>query len=205
MSDPSEPSSQKIPGHSSGGGLYIAGALIMIAGAVGLFFWKRSSATPATPQATTATAAAPPKREDPPPLYAPPPPPKIEEEPDAGADAGKPAAKSTAAAPAGPGPCGGSCSGETTGALSSALRARAQSAQGCYQRALRTSEVSGSMTVSVQVGPAGQVCSASLVNDTVHSSEIASCVLGRFRGQSFPPPSGGCIVANIPISFSIKQ
>jgi hypothetical protein len=61
------------------------------------------------------------------------------------------------------------------------------------------------MTVSVQVGPSGQVCSASLSNDTVHSSEVASCVLGRFRGQTFPPPTGGCIVANIPISFTIKQ
>src|SRR5262249_47690244 len=156
--------------------------------AIGLFFWKKSSTPAATPQATTATATAPPKREEPAPLYAPPPPPKIEEVPDAGADAGKTAAKSTAG-PAGPGPCGPSCSGEPTGAPSSALRARAQSAQGCYNRALRTSEVSGSMTVSVQVGPSGQVCSASLANDTVHSSEIASCVLGRFRGQSFPPPS----------------
>lgn len=204
MSVPSNPPPDQIPGHSSGGGLYLVGALVLIVGAVGLFFWKKSSTPPATPQTTTATATTPPKREEPAPLYAPPPPPKIEEEPDAGADAGKPAAKATGG-PAGPGPCGPNCSGETTGALSSALRARAQSAQGCYQRALRTAEVSGSMTVSVQVGPSGQVCSASLANDTVHSSEVASCVLGRFRGQTFPPPSGGCIVANIPISFSIKQ
>ena len=204
MPVPSQPPpSEQIPGHSPGGGLYLLGALVLILGAVSLYFWKRSSPPPATPQTATATASAP-KREEPAPLFAPPPPPKIEEVPDAGVDAGKPVAKGPAG-PAGPGPCGGSCSGGTTGALSAALRARAQSAQGCYQRALRTAEVSGSMTVSVQVGPSGQVCSASLANDTVHSSEIASCVLGRFRGQTFPAPSGGCIVANIPISFSIKQ
>jgi hypothetical protein len=61
------------------------------------------------------------------------------------------------------------------------------------------------MTVSVQVGPSGSVCNASLAADSVHSSEIASCVLNRFRGQSFPPPSGGCVTVNIPISFTIKQ
>ncbi|MFT3773587.1 MAG: AgmX/PglI C-terminal domain-containing protein [Minicystis sp.] len=182
---------------------------MLIAGAVGLFMWKqRSSTPPITQQSAAVTASAAPKKEDPPPsLYAPPPPPKLDDEPDAGAAANKPVTKSASSGTpsSGGGPCGGTCNGETTGALSSALRARAQSAQGCYQRALRTSEVSGSLTVSVQVGPSGQVCSASLANDTVHSSEIASCVLGRFRGQSFPPPSGGCIVANIPISFTIKQ
>jgi outer membrane biosynthesis protein TonB len=202
------PPSEQIPGHSSGGGLYLVGAVVLVGGAAALFAWK-SCSTPqpvATQQSASVAASAPPPKDEPPPLYAPPPPPKIEE--DAGVDAGPPpVAKSsgTPAAPGGNGPCGPNCKGEATGALSSALRARAQSAQGCYNRALRTSEVSGSMTVSVQVGPNGQVCSASLANDSVHSSEIASCVLGRFRGQSFPPPTGGCIVANIPISFTIKQ
>ena len=149
------------------------------------------------------TATAPPKAEAPVSLYAPPPPPKLDEE-DAGVDAGAPPQKS-GAGPVGPGPCSGTCTGQATGALQSALRSRAQSAQGCYNRALRTSEVSGSMTVSVQVGAGGQVCSASLANDSVHSNEISSCVLGRFRGQSFPPPSGGCVTVNIPISFTIKQ
>jgi hypothetical protein len=180
------------------------GALVLIVGAVALYFWKRSGPPPVTTQSTTATA---PKREEPPPpQFAPPPPPPLEEVVDAGTDAGKPAPKSTGGgAPVGGGPCGSPCTGEATGALSSALRAHAQTAQGCYKRALRTGEVSGSMTVSVQVGPAGQVCSASLVRDEVHSGEVSSCVLGRFRGQTFPPPSGGCVVANIPISFSIKQ
>lgn len=205
MSVPSTPPpADHIPGHSPGGGLYLAGALVLIAGAIGLFVWKRQPPPTITQQATTATATAVPTSNEPPRLYAPPPPPKIEEEPDAGVDAGsKPAAKAPSGG--GGGPCSGKCAGTTTGALSAALRGRAQSAQGCYQRALRTSAVSGSMTVGVQVGPSGQVCSASLVNDTVGSSEIASCVLSRFRGQSFPPPSGGCVTVNIPISFTIKQ
>lgn len=211
MPQPSTPPpSEQIPGHSSGGGgLYLVGAVVLIGAAIALFVWNKGK-TPPTPTAQSATVtqtAAAPKQEEPQRLYAPPPPPKLDDEPDAGAAAPKPSAKASGspAAGPGPGPCGPSCSGETTGALSAALRARAQSAQGCYQRALRTSEVSGSMTVSVQIGPSGQVCSASLANDTVKSSEVTSCVLGRFRGQTFPPPSGGCIVANIPISFTIKQ
>ena len=189
----------------------LAGAVVLVGAAVALFSWKRCSTLPVTQQATsvTATASAPPKVESPVALFAPPPPPKLDDEPDAGVDAGKPAARSNggsgaSGAPA-PGPCGSSCEGQTTSALSSALTGRARSAQGCYNRALRTSEVSGSMTVSVQVGPSGQVCAASLANDSVHSNEIASCVLGRFRGQTFPPPSGGCVTVNIPISFAIKQ
>jgi hypothetical protein len=129
----------------------------------------------------------------------------MEDEPDGGADAGPAPTKTTGVGGPGLGPCGGTCTGTATGDLSSALRGRAQSAQGCYNRALRTSEVSGSMTVSVQVGPTGQVCSASLANDSVHSNEITTCVLGRFRGQTFPAPQGGCLTVNIPISFTIKQ
>jgi TonB family protein len=203
VSVPSQPPpSQTIP-EKSGGGLYLLGALVLVGGAVGLYMWKKPAPT-ATPQATTVAATATQKPEVAAPLYAPPPPPKMDEE-DAGTDAGVVAAK----APVGtgtpaPGPCAGTCTGTATGGLSSALRGRAGSAQGCYNRALRTSEVSGALTVSVQVGPSGQVCAASIVNDSVHSNEISNCVLSRFRGQSFPPPSGGCVTVNIPISFSIK-
>jgi hypothetical protein len=61
------------------------------------------------------------------------------------------------------------------------------------------------MTVSVQVGPSGSVCSAAITNDSVHSSEVSTCVLSRFRGQTFPPPTQGCVTVGIPISFTIKQ
>lgn len=200
------PPSMEVP-TSGGSGKYIVGIVVLLGAAVALFVWKRNSTPPAGQQSTTVTvtASAPPKQEPPPPVYAPPPPPKLED-PEPPPTASTPAPKGTggvAQAPAGP--CGGSCQGSATGQLSSALRGTAQSAQGCYNRALRNSEVSGSLTVSVQVSPTGSVCSASIVNDTVHSAEISSCVLSRFRGKSFPPPQGGCVTVNIPISFTIKQ
>lgn len=199
------PPSGQIPGKSASGAPYVLGILVLGILAVGLFCWK-SKQTP--PTVTTQSVSAPPvtaASTPPPPQFAPPPPPKLEEEPDAGK---APVAKGTAAGtagPAGPGPCGKCSEGQSSGALNSALRTKAQSATGCYQRALRTSEVSGSMTVSVQVGPSGSVCSASITNDSVHSAEVSSCVLSRFRGQTFPPPTSGCVTVGIPISFTIKQ
>ena len=65
--------------------------------------------------------------------------------------------------------------------------------------------MSGSLTVSVQVGANGAVCGASISNDSVGSREISQCVLGRFQGKTFPPPDGGCMTVNIPVSFTIKQ
>jgi outer membrane biosynthesis protein TonB len=183
--------------------MYLVGAILLVAAAIGLYYCNKPVPPPVVAQSTAVTAPV--KAEVPPPLYAPPPPPKIDE-PDAGVDAGAaPTKTGTGSGTPGPGPCAGTCVGTATPALSSALRGRAQSAQGCYNRALRTSEVSGSLTVSVQVGPSGNVCAASLVNDSVNSNEISTCVLGRFRGQTFPPPSGGCVTVNIPISFTIKQ
>jgi TonB family protein len=159
----------------------------------------------AIPSSPAALPSPPPP---PPPLYAPPPPPKLEDLPDAGATGTKSVAKGTGGtgvAASGPGTCGATCNGQASGVLSSALRGAASSAQGCYMRALRTSEASGRMTVNVQVAQNGTVCNASITDDAVHSGEISSCVLSRFRGKSFPPPQGGCVSVNIPINFSIKQ
>ncbi|WP_129354650.1 AgmX/PglI C-terminal domain-containing protein [Sorangium cellulosum] len=170
----------------------------------GLLYWKLSPEPAPAPVAQTA-APTESRPADPPPLFAPPPPPPVEEVEDAGVDAGK-VASGQSPQGAGKSPCSGKCGdGATSPALDSAVLGLARSAQGCYNRALRTSEVSGKLTVSVQVASTGAVCSASILNDTVGSNEIASCVLGRFRGKSLPPPQSGCVVVNVPINFTIKQ
>ena len=206
MSAASEPPpSEKIPGTSGGGAPYVIGILVLGVLAGGLVCWKskQSSPTTTTQSATAVQSVAPPPPQLP--QFAPPPPPKIEEEVDAGP---APSAKATgqAAAPGGAGPCGKCTEGQTSPALNTALRSRVQSTQSCYNRALQhNSEVAGSMTVSVQVGSTGAVCGASIVNDSVHSNEVSSFVLGRIRGQSFPPPTSGCVTLNIPIAFATKQ
>ncbi len=207
MSAPSQPPpSEEIPGTSGSGAPYVIGILVLGILAGGLVCWKSKQSQPsATSQSATAlqVSSAPPPPQLP--QFAPPPPPKLDEEVDAGP---APSAKGTsqAAAPGGAGLCGKCTEGQTSPALNTALRSRVQSTQSCYNRALqKNSEVAGSMTVSVQVGSTGAVCGASIVNDSVHSNEVSSCVLGRIRGQSFPPPTSGCVTLNIPIAFATKQ
>lgn len=201
MSDQDE--DQIIPGKSSGVGLYVVGMAVMAAGIIGLLVWRSRSNTPPLAPATTTTAIA--TAEPPPPMFAPPPPPKIEAEPEPTATASPSGGKATGTGVAGPSPCGKCGEGESNGTLSSAVQAAAAGARGCYNRALaKGNEVSGRMTVSVQVGSNGAVCGASIGNDTVGSPQVSSCVLGRFQGRSFPPPTKGCVVVNVPINFTIK-
>jgi len=204
VSESQPPPSGQIPGKPRNSGLYIAGIAVLCALMGGLLYWRfRPEPAPSAPTPTAATTAQPAPAE-PPPVFAPPPPPPPEEVADAGATAAKPSGSGVGAA--GKGPCGGRCGdGEPSSALTSAVNGAAQSARGCYNRALRTAEVSGRMVVSIQVGSTGAVCSASIAEDSVQSSEISSCVLGRFRGKSFPPPTSGCVVVNVPINFTIKQ
>lgn len=194
----------EIPGKSSGVGLYVAGIVVMAAGIVGLLAWRLRTPAPLPPIQTEAvkTAVAPP-----PPLFAPPPPPRIESEPEPTATATASAAGSGAkgAGTPGPGPCNKCGEGDVGSSLSSAISSAAAGARGCYNRALQKGEVSGRMSVSVQVGSNGAVCGAAITNDTVGSPQVSSCVLSRFQGRSFPAPAKGCVVVNVPINFTIKQ
>jgi hypothetical protein len=195
----------EIPGKSSGAGLYIAGIVVMGVAIVALLVWRLRSSEPqvVTVPVPASTTVAPP-----PPQFAPPPPPKIEVEPEPTASASASAAGTAKAASGGLGPCG-KCGGdgaEGSAALSSAISSAAAGARGCYNRALQKgNEVSGRMNVSVQVGSSGQVCGAAITSDTVGSPQVSSCVLSRFQGRSFPPPTRGCVIVNVPINFTLKQ
>jgi hypothetical protein len=199
------PSSQQIPGKSGSAGLYLLGIAVLAALMGGLLYWKLRP-EPAPPPTPVAAAPVESKPVEPAPLFAPPPPPPVEEVPDAGKEPPKGNGGASSPGTTAKGPCSVKCGdGESSPALLSAINAAASSARGCYNRALRTSEVSGKMTVSVQVASTGAVCNASIANDTVGSNEIASCVLGRFRGRTLPAPRSGCVVVNVPINFTIKQ
>jgi TonB family protein len=180
--------------------MYLVFALLLAGGVVGLWLLTKKDPPPPTVQ-----TAAPPK--EPEPVMntpAPPPPPKEEDLPPEDAGPGDAGGKKVAS-----GGGGGSCAkcgeGKPSAALNSAVRNAAGSAQGCYRRALRQSAAAGSMTVSVQVGSTGNVCGASIVNDTVGSPEISNCVLNRFRGTNFPPPEQGCVIVNVPINFKLQE
>jgi hypothetical protein len=206
------PSSQEIPGVSSGVGFYIAGIVILAALTAGLLYLRFRDTGPQT-AASIAFVTAAPSPSPLAPLHAlPPPPPDDTASATARVSSGKPPASASAATSASAAPvdapqksvCAACGEGQGSSALTSAMQSTAEGARGCYKRALRSSQVSGSITVSVRVGSNGSVCGASITNDTVGSSEIASCVLGKFQGRTFPAPQSGCVVVNIPLKFEIQ-
>jgi len=188
------PSSRPPP--TSGGGIYVVVAVVLVMAIIGLVYWKLKGDAPATatvPSPVVTTAA---------PLAEPPPPPPPIEEPTATVDAGP-----TRVATTNYGPCQvAKCGGAINTALSSAVSARAGSARPCYERALRVNAtLQGKLTVSVRVDPQGNVCSASITQDAVHSPEVSNCVTGMFRSAKFPPPTGGCMDVNIPLNFTPRE
>jgi len=44
-----------------------------------------------------------------------------------------------------------------------------------------------------------------VLEDAIHSVEVSNCVMGMFRSAKFPPPSGGCIDAKVPLSFVPRE
>lgn len=187
----------------SGSGIYIIGALLLAAGIGGIILLTGDDKKPppAPPPPPTIQAD-----QSPPPPAPPPPPPPPLASATASASAQPSGDASGPKGPPGPGACSNCGKGVSNSALNSALQGAAGSARGCYNRALqKNAGAAGKLTVSVQVGPSGQVCGASITNDTVGSPEVSNCVLGRFQGKSFPKPDSGCVTVQIPMSFEVKQ
>lgn len=209
-----------VPPPRSGGGLYLAGMLLVGGVIVGLVMWQRSkneeaslasSASPsarAAASAPTGTAAATVDAKLP--EFAPPALRKDDDVPTASPGSGAaPRASSTAQASSGAADtasnaCKACGSGASNGALNAAIRSRAGTAQGCYQRALRDGGSEGTVTVSVSIGSDGSLCGANVVSDTVNNPAISSCVVSKFRGSAYPKPTEGCVTAQVPITFKVK-
>ncbi len=75
----------------------------------------------------------------------------------------------------------------------------------CYQRGLEQNpDISGSIRLTISVGPGGEVKSVSGGPSGNIPSSVVACVKGRARAAQFAPPDGGSAVINVPISF-VKQ
>jgi hypothetical protein len=198
---PSEPPpSSRIPGASGGNGPYVIGIVAFGALTVALLlYWKQCGSAP-PPETPPLVAATGPQTQVEPPAVSPPPPPEPETTAAPSADA---TSKGTSG-PAQPGMCEACGKGVSNSAVEAKVKGQAGLAKGCYDRALRTEDVSGKLMVSVSVGADGRVCSSSIVSDTVGSGTISNCVLSKFRGMTFPRPDQGCVVINIPIEFKTK-
>ena len=182
---------------SSGGGFIIA-AIVMLLLMGGLIYWKtRQDAEPLV----VAVPSAPVETQKLPDLEAPPPPPPPVEELDAGKE---PKVDRTAKRSA-VGGCD-NCNGTENPQLRSALAARGGQARGCYERVLRNNAgVEGRLLVNVTIGAQGQVCSARVTDQGLGDAAVANCVQRMFQSATFPPPSGGCVYAAVPLNFVQKK
>ncbi len=181
------------PPPQGGNGKYILVALLFLLG-IGALVWKLRA--PGDPQPVPVIPSAPvtlptnPKIDD-----VPPPPP---EEPDSGPEEVK---KPTTADNG----CRGitRCSGSATPDLETALAFRAKQAHRCYDQALaQDSTLQGKVQISVRVASNGNVCSAGVASNDMGNPSVAQCVARTFASAGhFPAPKGGCIDANVPISF----
>jgi outer membrane biosynthesis protein TonB len=183
------------PPPTSGGAVYIVAVIVLVAAIGGLVCWKLKGTKEAPQPVATAPAATTPTMLEPPP-----PPPPIEEDSGAGGAGGVKMATGNY------NPCSGKCSGNANSALQAAISGRAGAARPCYERALRVnSALQGKLMISVRIDPQGNVCSSSVAQDQIHSPEVSNCVMGMFRSAKFPPPSGGCVEVQVPLSFVPRE
>lgn len=72
----------------------------------------------------------------------------------------------------------------------------------CYRRGVEQApDQAGAVTLTLRIGPGGEVSSVSASSSGNLSSAVVECVKGVARGGQFAPPDGGSAVIDIPLSF----
>ena len=72
----------------------------------------------------------------------------------------------------------------------------------CYNQGLASNpDMSGSVHVTAQIGPNGEVRSASASPSGSISGAVASCIAARVRSAQFDPPQGGAATIVIPVTL----
>ena len=72
----------------------------------------------------------------------------------------------------------------------------------CYRRGVEQApDQAGAITLTLRIGPGGEVSSVSSSVSGTLSGAVVECVKGVARGGQFAPPDGGSAVIDIPLSF----
>jgi hypothetical protein len=75
----------------------------------------------------------------------------------------------------------------------------------CYNRALaQNPDVEGRISLSIRVGPGGEVQGVSAAASGNLPDSVTSCVKARAQAAQFDPPQGGAAVIQVPVTF-VKQ
>lgn len=98
------------------------------------------------------------------------------------------------------------CEGAVGPELVAALSRKAAEARSCYEQSLRLDpDLEGRFTVTLHIEPTGVVCDALVTNRQIQSLDLPACARSLFLGATFPPPEHGCVIVNVPMSFSANS
>ena len=91
-------------------------------------------------------------------------------------------------------------------AASSVLRSAQPAMQRCYERSLRTTDLSGSVKLKLRlaIDGAGKVRTSTLEASNPVPESMSSCVRDATRTLLFPPPGGGGVTFEAPLSFRTR-
>jgi outer membrane biosynthesis protein TonB len=108
------------------------------------------------------------------------------------------------------GAVGGGASGggeiRSNASLLAVLQRYAPGIRYCYDNALkRDGDLAGKLVLRLSVEGDGRVSDASVVDDTLHSSEVLDCVLAQVNAWRFGAVEGGRVSFNAPFVFSANQ
>jgi hypothetical protein len=72
----------------------------------------------------------------------------------------------------------------------------------CYNTGLQSDPtMSGKVTISVKIGPNGEVSSADVASNSGLSDGVANCIARKLRNAQFDAPGGGGSVMQVPVTF----
>jgi hypothetical protein len=197
MSSIPPPSQAGVP--SGGNGKYIAVALLLLVGIGGLVIYKvtQSPDVPkpvVVPPPSASTNDLSQSRMD----DVPPPPPE-----DAGGDAAP--TRIIIVQGGGGNACDvQACNGVASTELENGINAVArQTRRRCYEKALGNDPtLQGHVTISLKIASTGQVCAATVGNNDMSDTSVASCAANTFLAAHLPSPKGGCVAhLNVPIAY----
>ena len=100
---------------------------------------------------------------------------------------------------------GASVSGGHVSNASAVVAGMASGFRRCYNRGLAENpEMEGSIKISAQIGPNGEVLSSSPSGGGGLSAAVVSCVKARVASAQFAPPEGGSATIVIPVTLVRK-
>lgn len=99
---------------------------------------------------------------------------------------------------------GGGCIGEINqAAVKTYAREHMGPLRTCYERRLKVNNLlQGRIVLKMTIQPSGGVSGTNVVSDSLHDSEVTSCVRQSVARWRPPAPTGGCVHVEYPFNFA---